>query len=120
MSTVDGNDICGILGAIPGSSKEEKDIIIQDLKDCADSYTSLVMEFRFVARNGDRIISVWNIKTGGARVVSVNGIRNQVLVEKYAKLFSDHHGSPGIPYFLKHLNEMSPEEYAWCSSLDED
>jgi len=117
MDTVCDTDIQRIVDSIPGSSKDEKSLLLQDLRDCANHYRSLAMEFRFVALNGDRIFSKWNLKTGIGRIESVNGIRNPVLISKYDKLFAVPY-SESNPKFLKHENEMSPEEYAWCFDLE--
>lgn len=111
------SDIQRIIDSIPGASSDEKNVLLQDLKDCAKEYMSLLMEFRFVAKNGDRIYYTWDIKTDKLRDMQINGIKNPVLIAKYTKLFNDVYN--GLPPFLKHENEMSPEEYAWCFDLEE-
>ena len=77
------------------------------------------MEMRYIALNGDKIILNWNLKTTSYRFISINGIKNHVLFAKYDKLFNEVITTENVFKYLKHLNDMSPEEYVWCCGIDE-
>jgi hypothetical protein len=119
VSNISETDLQYIMDSMSGSSSREKDVLIQDLRDCADSYQMLRMELRYVSINGDRIIINWNIKSNSYRFMSINGIKNHFVFAKYTKLFNEIITSENVFKYLKHLNDMSPEEYAWCTGADE-
>lgn len=106
-----------IAASLHSNDKQMLDISVQDLVDIANQYNRLELECRYVALNGDRITFGCLIPCN-PRVREVNGVVNHVLISKYQKLFES--GLPTTEFFkyYKHLNDMSPEEYAWCMGED--
>lgn len=98
-------------------NKRMFNVAVQDLYDIANQYEKLSIEFRFVSVNGDRIYACGNLPST-PKVREVNGLTNHVLIDKYMKLLN--RGIPKDQFFkyFKHLNDMSPEEYAWCIGIE--
>lgn len=104
--------------SIHSNNKQMLDVSIQDLKDIAGQYIRLELECRYVAINGDRIL-VSGYLPNEPSVRKINGLVNQVLIFKYQKMFESMTSSTEFFKYFKHLNDMSPEEYAWCTGVDE-
>lgn len=98
-------------------NKQMLNVAYQDLCDISKEYERLELEFRFVANNGDRIL-VNGFLPNQPRVREVNGIQNHVLIEKYSKLLENKPSKDDFFKHFKHLNDMSPEEYAWCEGIE--
>lgn len=89
------------------------DISLQDLLDHSKNYKSLQLTMRFVMFNGDRVVVVIKVPEA-AQIITVNGTEDPVLIAKYSHLLR----SMNPKKYIKHFNDMSPEEYAWCSGID--
>jgi len=117
-NAISSNDLQEICDSIPGSTSQELGLIVQDLRDCASGYQMLRMELRYVSIEGDKIIVNWNIKSNSYHIISINGLRNHYLIAKYNKLFMEKITPDNVIKYLKHLNDMGPEEYVWCKGLE--
>lgn len=94
--------------------------IVRGARDLQDCGLNVAFYFRYIAVNGDRIETMARLDTNTSRVLTVNGIRNPVLCEKYMAILNSKECLKRPFDYLKHLNDMSPEEYAWCNDTGVD
>ena len=89
------------------------DISLQDLFDHSKNYKTLRLILRFVMFNSDRVEVMIKVPDSG-KIITVNNTEDPVLTAKYTLLLR----SMKPEKYVKHFNDMSPEEYAWCKGVD--
>lgn len=88
--------------------------ILRGFQDLEDAGIKPKIYFRMVAVNGDRLRYHVNFATDNLVIDSVNGIKNHVLLAKYKEILESEEFYKNAWDFIKHHNDMSPEEYKWC------
>lgn len=104
--------------AFSSGDEQMKRVAMQDLNDAAELYENLELICRFVAKNGDRVLMSGYLPDS-VKVREINGVQNQVLIDKYNKILKSKMTMPEFFKIFKHLNDMSPEEYAWCEGVEQ-
>lgn len=92
----------------------ETDDIARCAHDLADAGCHPAFFIQVVSVQGDRLDYHINVATDHLIVDAVNGIRNPVLCDHYQKILTNKECKAEPFKFLKHKNDMSPEEYKWC------
>ena len=95
-------------------ASHDNEAIRTALQDLIDTGRKPTIYFRMVAINGDRVRYHVNLETDHLVIDDVNGIRNHVLSAKYKVIFASAACARKPWKYVKHRNDMSPEEYKWC------
>lgn len=94
--------------------------LASDLKEVGIS--EFHIETRPIANNGDRIRALLNFETGKIEIITVNGEKDPVKIERYSRIltFDALTGkTQGTELYFKKVSELTPEERDFMLAADE-